>query len=74
MTGNRKAFLWIMVTLIGTVVVASIALVYPTEVAKPMLGDEWKCHRSAIMTTCHRVSQGERIIDRARARFADTQV
>lgn len=72
MTGNRRAFLWIMATLVGAVVVASIALTYPTEVAHPALGDEWQCHRSAIVTTCRRVSRGERISDRARARYADT--
>lgn len=73
MTGNRKAFLWIMATLIGAVVVASIALAYPTEVAKPVLGDEWQCHRSVIVTTCRRVSRREPVTDRARARFADTK-
>jgi hypothetical protein len=71
MTGNRKAFLWIMATLIGAVVVASIALTYPTEVAHPVLGDQWLCQKSTIITTCHRVSRRGPITDRAR--FADTQ-
>ena len=73
MTGNRRAFLWIMATLVCAAVAASIALAYPTEVARPVLGDEWQCHKSTIVTTCHRVSRGERIIDRARARLVDTQ-
>jgi hypothetical protein len=62
-----------MATLICAAVAASIAFVYPTEVAKPVLGDEWQCHRSAIVTTCHRASRGERAIDRAHARLTDTQ-
>ena len=48
MTGNRKAFLWIMATLIGAVVVASIALTYPTEVAHPVLGDQWGFSHSTL--------------------------
>jgi hypothetical protein len=71
MTGNRRAFLWIMAALVCAAVAASI--IYPTEVARPVLGDEWQCHKSTIVTTCHRVSRGERIIDRARARRAETQ-
>ena len=73
MTGNRRAFLWIMAALIGAVVVASIALAYPTPVAKPVLGDEWQCRRSVIVTTCRRVSRGDPIAGRVRARFEDPQ-
>ena len=69
MTGNRKAFLWIMAMLVGAVVVASLA--YPTEVAHPVLGDEWLCQRSTIVTTCHRVSRSAPVTDRAHAHFAD---
>jgi hypothetical protein len=74
MTGNRKAILWITAALVGVVVVASIALGYPTEVAHPVLGGEWQCHRSAIVTTCRRASHGERITDRAHVQLVtDTQ-
>jgi hypothetical protein len=73
MTGNRKAFLWIMATLVCAAVAASIAFVYPTEVAKPVLGDEWQCHKSVIVTTCHRASRGAQVIDRAHARLADAR-
>ena len=71
MTGNRKAILWIMATLVGAVVVASIALTYPTEVAHPVLGDQWQCRRSTIVTTCRHVSRGE--WTGAHARVGDPQ-
>jgi hypothetical protein len=73
MTGNRKVFLWIMATLIGAVVAASIALAYPTEVARPALGDGWQCHRSTIVTTCRRISHSEPITGPARTRFTETR-
>jgi hypothetical protein len=74
MTGKRRAFVWTMAALIGAVVVASIALAYPTEVARPALGDEWLCHKSAIVTTCHRVSHAEPITDRDSGRLAGTRL
>ena len=63
MTGpwrNRKAFLVIASVLTCTAVAVSVSLAYPTPVAKPELGADWQCHRTAgIVTTCHRISRVE---------------
>jgi hypothetical protein len=61
MTGqrwNRKILTLIVAALTCAAVAVSISFAYPTQVASPMLGAEWQCHRAAgIVTTCSRVSQ-----------------
>ena len=60
MTGqqwNRKVITVLAAVLTCAAVAVSISVAYPTQVASPMLGAEWQCHRAAgIMTTCSRVS------------------
>ena len=63
MTGywrNRKAFLLIASVLACTAAAVSIGLAYPTPVASPELGADWKCQRTVgLVTTCHRISRAE---------------
>jgi hypothetical protein len=60
MTGqrwNRKILTLVVAALACAAVAASISFAYPTQVASPMLGAEWQCHRAVgILTTCSRVS------------------
>jgi hypothetical protein len=60
MTGqqwNRKILTVIAAALTCAAVAVSLSFAYPTQVASPMLGAEWQCHRAVgIMTTCSRVS------------------
>ena len=60
MTGqqwNRTIFTLLAAALTCAAVAVSISFAYPTQVASPMLGAEWQCHRAVgIMTTCNRVS------------------
>ena len=67
MTGpswNRKALLLVGAVLACATLALSIGLAYPTPVENPMLGADWQCHKSAIMTTCRRVSHAEPMIHR----------
>ena len=73
MTGNRKVFLLIMAALLSVVVAVSIGLAYPTPVASPGLGADWECHRSAIVTTCRRISRAEPMVHHPHLHSADTQ-
>jgi hypothetical protein len=72
MTGqqwNRKIFTLIAAALTCAAVAVSISFAYPTQVASPMLGAEWQCHRAVgIMTTCSRVSHVVPMNDRAPTR------
>lgn len=60
MTGqwwNRKILTLVVAALTCAAVAVSISFAYPTQVASPMLGAEWQCHRTVgILTTCSRVS------------------
>jgi len=77
MTGpsrNRKAKILLALALSGAAVALSIGIAYPTPVANPALGADWQCHRSAgIMTTCHRISHAQPMIDRSGARSGAAQ-
>jgi hypothetical protein len=60
MTGqpwNRKILTLTLAALTCVAVAASASFAYPTQVASPMLGDGWQCHRAVgTLTTCSRVS------------------
>jgi hypothetical protein len=60
MTGrpwNRKILTLTLAALTCAAVAVSMSFAYPTEVASPMLGVGWQCHRAVgILTTCSRVS------------------
>jgi hypothetical protein len=75
MTGqqrNRKVLTLIAAALSCAAVAVSISFAYPTQVASPMLGAEWQCHRAVgILTTCSRVSHVVPTSDRSRARAMD---
>jgi hypothetical protein len=76
MTGqpwNRKILTLTLAALTGAAAVAfSVSFAYPTQVASPMLGAEWQCHRAVgIMTTCSRVSHVVPMNSRAPARTMD---
>ena len=72
MTGrqwNRKILTVTLAALTCGVVAVSISFAYPTQVASPMLGAEWQCHRAVgILTTCSRVSHVVPMNTRAPAR------
>ena len=75
MTGqqwNRKTLTLIAAGLTCAAVAVSISFAYPTQVASPMLGAEWQCHRAAgIITTCSRVSHVVPMNTRAPASVVD---
>jgi len=75
MTGqqwNRKILTLIAAVLTCAVAAVFISFAYPTQVASPMLGAEWQCHRAVgIMTTCSRVSHVVPMNTRAPARASD---
>ena len=75
MTGqqwNRKILTLIAAALTCAAVAVSISFAYPTQVASPMLGAEWQCHRAVgILTTCSRVSHVVPMNDRAPVRAMD---
>ena len=77
MTGpsrNRKAMLLLALVLSSAAVALSISFAYPTPVSNAALGADWQCHRSAgIMTTCHRISHAQPMIDRSNARQGAAQ-
>jgi hypothetical protein len=77
MTGqqwNRKILTLIAAALTCAVVAISISFAYPTQVASPMLGAEWQCHRAVgIMTTCSRVSRVVPMNTRAPTHAIDTR-
>jgi len=69
---NRKILASIVASLTCAVVAVSISFAYPTQVASPMLGAEWQCHRAVgIMTTCSRVSHVVPMNTRAPTRAMD---
>jgi hypothetical protein len=69
---NRKILAAIVAALTCAVVAVSISFAYPTQVASPMLGAEWQCHRTVgIMTTCSRVSHVVPMNTRAPTRAMD---
>jgi len=69
---NRKILAAIVAALTCAVVAVSISFAYPTQVASPMLGAEWQCHRAVgIMTTCSRVSHVVPMNTRAPTRAMD---
>jgi hypothetical protein len=54
---NRKVLTLIAAALTCAAVAVSVSFAYPTQVASPMLGAEWQCHRAVgILTTCSRIS------------------
>ena len=69
---NRKALLLVGAVLACATVAVSIGLAYPTPVENPMLGAEWQCHKSAIVTTCRRVSHAVPMIHHTHKPSADT--
>lgn len=72
MTGpsrNRKAMIIIALVLSGAAVALSIGFAYPTPVTNAALGADWQCLRSAgIVTTCHRISHAQPMINRSNVR------
>jgi hypothetical protein len=69
---NRKILAAIVAALTCAVVAVSISFAFPTQVASPMLGAEWQCHRTVgIMTTCSRVSHVVPMNTRAPTRAMD---
>jgi len=76
MTGsswNRKVLLLILSVLACATVAVSIGLVYPAPVESPMLGSEWHCHKSAIVTTCRRVSHADPTVHHPHAHPTDAR-
>jgi len=76
MTGsswNRKALLLVGAVLACATLAISIGLAYPTPVENPTLGAEWQCQRSAIVTTCRRVSRAEPMVHHTHKHFIDTR-
>jgi hypothetical protein len=76
MTGrpwNRKILTLTLAALTCAAVAVSMSFAYPTQVASPMLGVGWQCHRAVgILTTCSRVSHVVPMNDnRARIRATD---
>jgi hypothetical protein len=70
---NRKALLLTVLVLACTAVAVSIGVVYPTPVASPALGADWKCHRAVgIVTTCHRVVHAAPMSHRPQTQVPDT--
>ncbi len=76
MTGpfwNRKVLLLVGAVLACVTLAVSIGLAYPTPVENPALGSEWQCHKSAIVTTCRRVSDAEPMIHHTDKHVMDTR-
>ncbi len=76
MTGpfwNRKAVLLIGAVLACATVAVSIGLAYPTSVESSTLGAEWQCHKTAIVTTCRRVSHAEPMVHHPHKHLIDTR-
>lgn len=75
MTGqqwNRRVIALVAAGLTCAAVAVSFSFAYPTQVASPMLGAEWQCHRAVgIMTTCNRVSNVVPMNTRAPVRAMD---
>jgi hypothetical protein len=51
---QRRTTPWVAVALGCMVAVGAIALGYPKQVAHPLLGGEWQCSQTALLTSCTR--------------------
>jgi hypothetical protein len=74
MTGsiwNRKALLLIGAVVACATLALSIGFAYPTPVESPTLGADWQCHKSAIMTTCRRISHAEPMVHHVHKHLID---
>ncbi len=75
MTGqpwNRKILTLTLAALTCAAAAVSVSFAYPTEVASPMLGADWQCHRAVgILTTCSRISHVVPTHDRSVPRATD---
>jgi hypothetical protein len=53
---RNRTLLAVTAALVSTMAIVSIVLSYPKEVTDPVLGNEWKCSHTALLTSCTRLA------------------